>query len=112
MISGRMMSSATNAATAQTAANVAAMAAKTPKAQKAAAIAQSEATKAVAAANVAAKNGGMAGMSDWMELSGLGNCQGLGCAGMTDFLTKYKWHLLGAGALIGGFYYAKTKGWV
>lgn len=103
---------ATNAATAQTAANVAAMSAKTPRAQKAAAIAQNEATKAVAAANVAAQNGGLAGMSDWMELSGLGNCQGMGCAGATDFLAKYKWYFVTGAALLGGAYYAKAKGWI
>jgi hypothetical protein len=62
---------ATNAATAQAAANVAQAAANGPQGHKAAAIAHQQATKAIAAANVAA-NGSGNGMGDWMELSGLG----------------------------------------
>lgn len=73
-VAGAPQTAATNAATAQAAANVAASVAKTPDAQRAAAVAQSEATKAVAAANVAANNAtgrNGNGMNDWMELSGL-----------------------------------------
>lgn len=75
---GAPKTATTNAATAQAAANVAAGVARTPKAQKAAAFAQSEATKAVAAANVAEKNAHAKNaasketMDDWMELSGMG----------------------------------------
>jgi hypothetical protein len=71
---------ATHAATAQAAANVAAGVATTPSTQKAAAFAQSEATKAVAAANVAKVNAenGQEGVGDFLELSGMG---GLGFFG-------------------------------
>lgn len=91
---------ATNAATAQAAANVAATVSKDPEAQRAAAVAQSEATKAVAAANVAANNAskggnGSGGMNDWLELSGLGS--GLEASVAGQFKVKHA--LYGAGLL-------------
>jgi len=87
-VAGAPQVAATNAATAQAAANVAAGAATSIAGQQAAAVAQSEATKAVAAANVAAANAtggvGMAGMRDWMELSGMGSrgCRDRSVCGM------------------------------
>jgi len=95
----------TNAATAEAAANVAAASAKTPQGQKLAATAQGHATKAKAAARIAA-NGGSNGMSDFLELSGM---HGMG-AGM-NWIQSNKWWLLGAGAVALGLYMTKGKYW-
>lgn len=95
----------TNAATAEAAANVAAASAQTPQGQKLAAAAQGHATKAKAAARIAA-NGGSNGMSDFLELSGM---HGMG-AGM-NWIQSNKWWLLGAAALAFGLYKTKGKYW-
>jgi len=98
-VAGAPQVAATNAATAQAAANVAAGAATSIAGQQAAAVAQSEATKAVAAANVAAANAtgqGMAGMRDWMELSGMGS-RGYRNRGVGDWMELSGMRGLGAG---------------
>jgi hypothetical protein len=113
-VAGAPKVAATNAATAQAAANVAAGVAKTVNAQKAAALAQSEATKAIAAANVAAANanGNGKGMSDWFELSGMG---GMGSVGhMLDkpvFMGLQVKHLLLGAAVGAAVYYKPWKKW-
>ena len=98
-VAGAPQVAATNAATAQAAANVAAGAATSIAGQQAAAVAQSEATKAVAAANVAAANAtgqGVAGMRDWMELSGMGS-RGYRNRGVGDWMELSGMRGLGAG---------------
>jgi hypothetical protein len=68
---------AQNAATAVVAAQVASAAALDPMQHHAAERAKNEATRAVAAANIAADNAKpKQGLNDWLELSGLGNMGG------------------------------------
>jgi hypothetical protein len=97
---------ATNAATAHAAASVAEGSAGSAQGHRAAAVARQEATKAIAAANVAANGKSKAaGLGDWMELSGLG------AAGLLDQTVlgfKVK-HLAMAGAGLGLLIYGWPK---
>lgn len=106
--------SATNAATAQAAANVAAQVANTPRAQRAAAVAQTEATKAVAAANVAEANAKKKaqknGMGDFLELSGMGGLGALSDPVAGGVQVKHVLYAgLGAALLYFGYKYAKSR---
>jgi hypothetical protein len=96
---------ATNAATAQAAASVAEGSATSPQGHRAAAVARQEATKAIAAANVAANGAAKNGMGDWMELSGLG---AVGLLDQTVLGFKVK-HIAMAGAGAALLFYGLPK---